>query len=57
MGGLSKFQIGQIDGARLAGASVTKTATVLGVSRVAVPKVVTAYTNPGKTSSAQRQSG
>jgi len=34
---------------RLAGASVTETATLLGVSRAAVSKVVTAYTDHGKT--------
>jgi biotin operon repressor len=40
MGDLSDFQSGQIVGARLAGASVTKTATLLGVSRAAVSKVM-----------------
>ena len=49
MGGLSEFQRGQIVGARLAGASVTKKATLLGVSREAVSKVM--------TSSAKRNSG
>jgi len=34
-----------------------QTATSLGVSRAAVPKVVTAYTNHGKTASADRNSG
>jgi transposase len=45
------------DCARLAGISVTKLATLLGVSRTAVSKVVTVYTNHGKTSSAKKNSG
>jgi predicted transcriptional regulator len=53
MGDLSDFQSRQIVGVGLAGASVTKTATVLGVSRAAVSKVLTAYTNHGKASSAR----
>ena len=36
-------------GARLAGASVTTTATLLCVSRAPVSKVTTAYTDHGKT--------
>ena len=36
MGGFSDFQIGQIVGARLAGASVIKKVTLLGVSKAAV---------------------
>jgi hypothetical protein len=38
---------GQIVGSRLAGASVTKAATLLGVSRATVSKVVSAYTDQG----------
>jgi len=44
------FQRGQIVGAHLAGASVTKMATLLGVFRATVSKVMTAYTNHGMTS-------
>jgi predicted transcriptional regulator len=42
---------------RLAGASVTKRATLLGVSTAAVSIVMTAYTNHRKTSSATKTSG
>jgi hypothetical protein len=45
------------EGVHLAGASVSKMATLLGVSRVAVPKVMMAYTNHMKTPSAERNSG
>jgi predicted transcriptional regulator len=56
MGDLSDFQRGQIVGAHLV-ASVTKMATLLGISRTAVSKVVTAYTNHGNASPAERNSG
>ena len=56
-GDLSDFQRRHIVGVRLAGTSVTKTATLLGVSREAVSKFMTAYTNYGKTSSARSNSG
>jgi transposase len=36
---------------------VTKTATLLGVSRATVSKVMSAYKNHGKTTSAKRNSG
>jgi transposase len=36
---------------------VTKTATLLGASRATVSKVMSAYTNHGKTISAKRNSG
>ena len=51
----SDFQRGQIVGARLAGASVTETATSLVVSRAAVSKVM--MTHHGRTPSAKRNSG
>jgi len=53
----SDFQRGQIVGACLAGAYVTKIATLLGVSRAAVSKVMTTYTNLGRSTSAKRNSG
>jgi predicted transcriptional regulator len=56
MGDLSDFQIGHIVGACLAGASATKTATLLGVSRAAVSKVMMTYTNHGRTSPPKRNS-
>jgi transposase len=56
MGDLSNFERGQIVGSRLAGASVTRTATLLGVSRATASKVMTIYTNHGNTTSAKRNS-
>ena len=44
-------------GARLAGTSLIKMATLLGVSRAAVSKVMTAYTNHVKTSLVKRNGG
>jgi predicted transcriptional regulator len=49
MGDLSDFERRQTVGARLAGASVIKTATLLGISGATVSKVMSAYTNNGKT--------
>jgi 50S ribosomal subunit-associated GTPase HflX len=58
MGGQSGFEKGQTVNACLAGASVTKTDTLLGVLRVTVSKVMlVGYTNHGKTTSAKRSSG
>jgi len=57
MGDFLDFQRGQIVGACLAGASVTETATLLGVSRVAISKVMMTYTNRGRTSTAKRNIG
>jgi NADH:ubiquinone oxidoreductase subunit E len=56
MGEMSHFQRGQIIGSHLAIASVSKMATLLGVSRTAVYKVIMAYTNQRKTSSSKRNS-
>jgi transposase len=53
---LSDCERGQIVGKRLAGASVTNTATLLGVSRATISKVMSAYTNHG-TTTAKRNSG
>jgi hypothetical protein len=58
MGNWSDFQRGQTVGARLAVVSVTgRPATSLAVSTAAVPKVMTAYSDRGKTSSAERSCG
>jgi len=57
VGDLSDLQRGQLVGACLAEESVTKMATLLGVSRAAVSKVMMAYTNYGMTSSAKRIGG
>ena len=56
MGDMSDFRTGQTVGARLAVASVNKTATLLSVSRAAVSKVMT-HTSHWRTSSAKRNSG
>jgi transposase len=56
MGDLSYLEKRQIFGARLAGASVTKAATVLGVSRATASEVMSAYTKHGKIT-AKRNSG
>jgi hypothetical protein len=58
MGDLSDFERGQIVGARLAGASVIITATLLGVLRETVSKVMLAYsTHHGKPMSVKRNMG
>lgn len=49
-------QRGQIIGARLAGASVTKMSELLNVSWAVVSMVMTAYTKQSKTSSAKSNS-
>jgi len=50
MGDFSDFQRGQIFGVLLAGVHITEMATLVGLSRAAFSKVVTTYTNHGKTS-------
>jgi hypothetical protein len=57
MGHLENFERGQIVGAHIAGASVTKTAMLQGVSRATGSKVMLAYTNHEKTSSVKRNNG
>jgi hypothetical protein len=57
MGNVPNFERGQIIGAHLAGASVTKTATLLGVSSTRVSNIMLACTNHGKTTSVKRKSG
>jgi hypothetical protein len=57
MGDFSDFRRGQTVGLLLAGAYVTKTATLLGVSRAAVCKVMMTYTNHGKTSAKTETKG
>jgi hypothetical protein len=56
MGDLPGFEKGQILGACLARAPVTK-AAILRVSRVTVSKVMSAYMNHGKTTSVKRNNG
>jgi hypothetical protein len=51
---MTDFERGQIVGARLAGASVIKTATLLGLLRATLSNVMPVYTNLGKTTSAKR---
>jgi transposase len=56
MGDLSNFERGHC-WCVLAGASVGETAALLGVSRVTVSKVMSLYTNHGKTTPAKRNCG
>jgi hypothetical protein len=50
------FRFLKMFGARLAGSSVTNTASLVGVSRAAVSMLMTTYTNHGKIST-KRKSG
>jgi hypothetical protein len=54
---LSDFERGQIVGVCLAGASVTKTVTLLGVLRATVSEGMLAYTNHETITSTKRNSG
>jgi biotin operon repressor len=54
---LSNFERGQIVVMPLARASMTKIALLLGVSRTRISKVMLAYTNHGKTTTAKRNGG
>jgi hypothetical protein len=57
MGDLSDFERGQMVCGHLARAFVTKTATLLGVSKATFSEVMSAYTNHGKATSAKTMSG
>jgi transposase len=57
MGDLSDFERRQIVGALLAVASVAKVVSLLGVSRATVCKVMYAYRNHGKATSAKMNGG
>ena len=47
----------QIIGARMAGASVTKTAEIFGIAKSTVSKVMTTFEKEGKTSPVKQNSG
>jgi hypothetical protein len=54
---LSNFERRQIVVAHLDGTSVTETTTLLDIPRAKLSKVILAYTNQGKTTSAKRNTG
>jgi hypothetical protein len=57
MGDLSNFEREQIIRVSFAGASVIKTATLLGALETTVSKVMPAYMNHGRATSVKRNSG
>ena len=54
MADLSDFKRGQIIGARMAGASVAKSAELFGVVRITVSKVMTSFEKEGKPSNCSK---
>ena len=54
---LTELEKGQIVGARIVGASVTKTADVLGFSRAIISRTMTEFKKHGKTSSNRNNYG
>ena len=54
---LSDFEKGQIVGARMAGASITKTVELLGFSRATISRTMSEFEKPGKTSNNRSSSG
>ena len=57
MADLSDFKWGQIVGARMAGARITKTDKLFDVARSTISKVMTAFEKEGKTSSLKQNLG